>query len=267
MEQQQYQKCIDACIKCATECNHCAVSCLEEKDVQYLTKCIRLDLECAVICRSSAELMTLGSGYTKELCDICTAVCNACAEMCEQHADMGMDHCRECAEACRACAKELMEISQNLEQEDGDTKPAMVHQDECAIFSRASAELISLSSTYSKEITALTSTVCSAASETLGIHLDKQMNQSRHHASISKEAQKHLENQEETVKTEHDNAPEEKSEKTVQQKEAIKNKNEHSSALLAASMWRSPVGHSLLHVNRDVRGSSDLANTGPFIDY
>jgi hypothetical protein len=32
-------------------------------------------------------------------------------------------------------------------------------------------------------------------------------------------------------------------------------------------MWRSPVGHSLLHVNRDVRGSSDLANTGPFIDY
>lgn len=267
MKQQQYQKCIEACIECATECNHCAVSCLEEKDVQYLTKCIRLDLECAVICRASAELMTLGSGYTSQMCDLCATICNACAEMCEQHANMGMEHCRDCAEACRACAKELMEVYQKLEPEDNETKTAIVHQDECAILSRASSELMSLDSAYSKEITGLTATVCSAASETLETNFNKEMSYSKHRALISNEVKQHLENMEQPIKKADENETEQKSEQTVQQKEAIKNRNKHSSALLAASMWRSPVSHALLHVNRDIRGTSALTNTGPFVNY
>lgn len=267
MTQQQYQKCIDACIECATVCNHCAVSCLEEKDVQYLTKCIRLELECAIICRASAELMTLGSGYTKELCDLCATVCNDCAEICEQHAHMGMDHCRECAEACRACANALMEVSQNLKKEGSDTKPAIVHQDECAILSRASAELMSLSSAYSKEITALTTVVCNAASEILETGVRNEIDHSKHRASISNEVHEHLKNQHPQTEEVDENAMETASEKTKQQKEAIKNKNKHSSALLAASMWRSPVSHARGHVSHDVRGYSGLANTGPFINY
>lgn len=266
MTHQQYQKCIDACIECATTCNHCAVSCLEEKDVQYLTKCIRLNLECAVICRASSELMTLGSNYSPQICDLCVAICNACAQICEQHGNMGIEHCRECAEACMACAKEAMEVCKNLDKQETEAA-TIVHQDECAILSRAAAELMSLDSAYCKEITTLTATVCKATSETLETKLNKEMDHSRHRALISKEVQQHLENQEQPTKKADENIPGEKTEKSVQQKEAIKKKNKHSSALLAASMWRSPVGHSLRHVSHDVRGYSGLANTGPFISY
>lgn len=40
-----------------------------------------------------------------------------------------------------------------------------------------------------------------------------------------------------------------------------------SSALKAASQWRSAVGHAKAHSHHDVSGDSGLANTGPFVDY
>jgi hypothetical protein len=264
MTNQQYQKCIDACIECATTCNHCAVSCLEEKDVQHLTKCIRLDLECAVICRTSAELMSAGSVYSKQICQICAAICNACADECEKHAAMGMEHCKESAEACRACAKETMEVYENLEKQNDETKTATVHHDECAILSRASAELMSLGSAYCKQIFELTALACNASSEAIEKHLNTEMKHSKECALITNEAQQHLENQDEKA---NQNVAEKNNEQPEQKKEVIKKKKKHSSALLAASMWRSPTGHSLLHVGHDVRGYSSLSNTGPFVDY
>ena len=265
MKERQYQKCIEACIECATECNQCAVACLEEKDVQYLTKCIRLDLECAIICRASAELMTLGSSYSRQICDLCTTICNACAEMCGLHANMGMEHCRECAEACRACVKELMEVYHESGLEVDDAKTAIVHQDECAVLSRASSELMSLDSAYCTQICALTAAVCKAASDTLESNLNNEMAYSRQRALISNEVQQHLQKLEQTVKKADENITEEKSEQTMKQKETIKNKNKHSSALLAASMWRSPVGHAFRHTSGGLLGT--YANMGSNVSY
>ncbi len=104
MSHQKFKDCIDACGACAVACSHCATECLKEDDVKMMAKCIQLDLECAAICRSAVEVMSLGSPYSGQLCRICADICNACAEECEKHAEMGIDHCRECAEACRACA-------------------------------------------------------------------------------------------------------------------------------------------------------------------
>jgi len=269
MYNQQFKKCIDACIECATVCNHCAVSCLEEKDVQYLTKCIRLDLECAVICRAAAELMSLNSSYSKDVCQLCATICNACAQICEQHANMGMEHCRECAEACRACAKETMEVY-NLEKQNQETKQAnqqFAQHDECAVISRAAAELISLASAYTKEIIELNKTICNASAEEFEKHANMGMEHVKEHAAIATKAHQDLTTQD--LKTDQGNLKEsEKNNEPAKEKgEVDKKKKHHSSALLAASMWRSPTGHSLLHVNRDVRGSSDLANTGPFVNY
>ena len=192
MTNQQFQKCIDACIECATTCNHCAVSCLEEKEVQHLVKCIRLDLECAVICRAAAELMSLDSRFSKEICKLCATICNDCAEICEQHANMGMEHCRECAEACRACAKETMEVYQNLEQETKEANQQFVYQDECAVISRAAAELISLGSSYTKEITELNTTICNASAEAFENHANTGMQHYKEHATIATEAHQYL---------------------------------------------------------------------------
>ena len=104
MSHQRFMDCIRACLACAVACNHCATECLSEDQVKHLARCIKLDLECAAICRAAAEMMSLGSDYSIELCRLCAEVCNACAEECEKHAAMGMEHCAQCAEACRSCA-------------------------------------------------------------------------------------------------------------------------------------------------------------------
>lgn len=55
-----YKKCIEACLACAAICNHCASSCLKEKDVGMMAVCVQNDMECATLCYAAA-LMSLGS--------------------------------------------------------------------------------------------------------------------------------------------------------------------------------------------------------------
>jgi hypothetical protein len=97
-----YKKCLNACLACAASCNHCAASCLQDKDVQMMTACIELDMECAVICYASAQLMSLGSDRAKSVCALCAEICRACAEECEKHQN---EHCQECARLCTTCAE------------------------------------------------------------------------------------------------------------------------------------------------------------------
>jgi len=92
-------------------CHQCASACLEEKEVESLKVCIRLDLECAAVCRSTAEIMMMEGSYVDTFCQLCADICTACAEECEKHTQMGMEHCRVCAEACRQCAEECIHMS------------------------------------------------------------------------------------------------------------------------------------------------------------
>lgn len=73
-----------------------------------MARCIQLDLECAAICRSAAELMSLGSDFSQQLCKVCADICRACGEECSKHE---MDHCQECAEACFKCAEACEEMA------------------------------------------------------------------------------------------------------------------------------------------------------------
>lgn len=111
MSDQQFRKCIDACLACAVSCSDCATACLKEDNVAHLVQCIQLDMECAALCRSAAELMSLGSSFSTHQCRICADACSACAEECEKHAKMGMEHCRVCAETCRMCAQVCEEMA------------------------------------------------------------------------------------------------------------------------------------------------------------
>lgn len=108
MPHDQHRSCIDACVRCAQECEHCARACLEEADITELAECIRLDHDCAHICWAAASLMSRGSPFADEICRLCADVCAACGSECAKHE---MDHCRRCADACQRCANECRRMA------------------------------------------------------------------------------------------------------------------------------------------------------------
>ncbi|TMI62409.1 MAG: four-helix bundle copper-binding protein [Bacteroidetes bacterium] len=90
--------------RCAIECSHCAMACLNEDHVKMLNRCIKLDLDCAELCRTIASLLSRGSEHGEHLLKECVELCNVCADECEKHSHM--QHCKRCAEVCRECAEE-----------------------------------------------------------------------------------------------------------------------------------------------------------------
>lgn len=112
MAHEQYQSCIDECYACATACDHCATSCLNEQDVQMMARCIRLDMDCAQICRLAASYMSKGNDFAGAICNMCAEICEACGEECAQHQ---MEHCQQCAEACRRCAAECRRMASGVQ--------------------------------------------------------------------------------------------------------------------------------------------------------
>jgi predicted GNAT family N-acyltransferase len=101
---EQNKPLIDLLNQCAAECNHCATACLEEKDISMLSRCIKLDMDCAEICRLAISFVARGSEHAEHVLNECAEICNACADECEKHA-AHMEHCKRCAEICRECAE------------------------------------------------------------------------------------------------------------------------------------------------------------------
>ena len=58
-------KCIELCYTCAQVCTSCADACLAEENVQILTQCIRLNLDCADICARPAALPLAAPARTR----------------------------------------------------------------------------------------------------------------------------------------------------------------------------------------------------------
>ena len=103
MSHEQHTQLIQALNDCAVECNHCSTACLEEENVKMLSRCIKLDIDCAEICRLAAGFLARGSEHARHILKECAEICRECAEECEKHAHHH-DHCKQCAEACRNCA-------------------------------------------------------------------------------------------------------------------------------------------------------------------
>src|SRR4051812_13326381 len=108
MPHQQHQPCIEACYACAQTCDHCATECLSESNVSEMSECIRLDIDCADICRLAAAYMARGSAFINAICKVCADVCDACGKECAKHDEA---HCQECAKACRRCAEECRKMA------------------------------------------------------------------------------------------------------------------------------------------------------------
>ena len=99
----EYKKCIEACYLCATACDNCAASCFDEENLEMMRECIKLDMQCANICRLAAQFMILNSGSAQDLCRLCADVCQKCGDECGKH---DYDHCQDCSNACHHCAEQ-----------------------------------------------------------------------------------------------------------------------------------------------------------------
>ncbi|WP_205609672.1 four-helix bundle copper-binding protein [Noviherbaspirillum galbum] len=102
------QRCIDECLHCYRTCTEMAMNhCLESGGRHVEPEHFRLMMNCAAICRTSAEFMMSASPLHAATCAACAAVCDACADSCEQVGNMD-----ECVQACRACAEMCHQMSQ-----------------------------------------------------------------------------------------------------------------------------------------------------------
>jgi len=108
MTHYENQPCIDACTRCAQECEHCAIACLSDPDMTMMTACIRLDNDCAAVCRLAATFLIQRSSFDADVYRLCAAICNSCGTECAKHKP---DHCQRCAEACRRCADECSRMA------------------------------------------------------------------------------------------------------------------------------------------------------------
>ena len=102
------QDCIDNCTDCHRICTEAAAYCLDEGGEMAIPAHIRLLLDCAQICQTSADFMLRLSDHHVMICRVCAEICEACAQAClqfEQDEEMA-----QCARICTQCATSCREM-------------------------------------------------------------------------------------------------------------------------------------------------------------
>lgn len=97
----EMQDCIESCLDCFRTCEQTALThCIEMGGKHVEPAHLRLMLDCALICETSAKLMLRHSDFHTAVCKTCAEICRACAESCRS-----LDEMEECARACERCAE------------------------------------------------------------------------------------------------------------------------------------------------------------------
>jgi hypothetical protein len=97
------ESCIRVCTTCHAVCLETAQWCLEMGGRHAYPNHVRLLLDCADICRTSADFMLRGSELHEQTCALCAEACMRCADECERID--GDEMMAQCAEVCRSCAE------------------------------------------------------------------------------------------------------------------------------------------------------------------
>jgi hypothetical protein len=97
------EQCIRDCMACYQECLSTISHCLSQGGKHAEPKHITMMMECAEICKTSADFMLMKGQFAYELCQLCAKVCDACAESCSK-VDPNDSMMQKCADLCRRCA-------------------------------------------------------------------------------------------------------------------------------------------------------------------
>lgn len=104
---QQTEEGLKALTHCAVTCHSMAlVHCLELGGEHAKPQHLRLMLDCATICATTAELVSHKSQYHTQIAALCVDVCDTCAEECEKLGGM-----EDCVTACRNCARHCVALA------------------------------------------------------------------------------------------------------------------------------------------------------------
>jgi hypothetical protein len=101
--------CIVRCSDCHRACTETLMYCLQQGGQHSESNHIRLLIDCAQICQTSADFMLRGSDLHHFTCGACAEVCQRCFEDCAAMSDDNRmaacaEECRRCAESCRQMA-------------------------------------------------------------------------------------------------------------------------------------------------------------------
>lgn len=109
--------CVDACVACELACIACADACLGESDVAMFRKCIRLNLDCADVCGTTARLLARLLEADVEILraqlEACARACATCGAECHRHGSKHA-HCKVCGDACVRCDEACRKVLQEL---------------------------------------------------------------------------------------------------------------------------------------------------------
>jgi hypothetical protein len=103
------RRCIQHCQDCHAMCLETIAHCLEQGGPHAEAGHIRLMLDGAEICQTSANFMLRGSDLHAHTCGVCAAICERCAEDCDRLGDDA--RMKACAEMCRRCAASCREMA------------------------------------------------------------------------------------------------------------------------------------------------------------
>ena len=127
------QECIENCTRCHTVCVETFNYSLWLGGRYNESVHLRLLLDCAEICQTSANFMLRGSDLHREVCRACAVICENCAKDCERYTvpgegagapmsrhsgpsgvskEDGDSQLKYCAEVCRQCAQSCREMSE-----------------------------------------------------------------------------------------------------------------------------------------------------------
>ena len=103
-------ECIRNCTECHTICVKTVTHCLGVGGKHADQAHIRMLLDCAQICATSADFMTRGSPLHRLTCGACAEICQQCADDCERMAG-GDQQMLQCVEMCRRCAASCRDMA------------------------------------------------------------------------------------------------------------------------------------------------------------
>jgi hypothetical protein len=111
-------KCVEECHAAAVAADGCADACLAERPVTpTLSRCIRLSLDCAELCKTAGTIARRRIGSNTEVLratlQACVVACRACAEECDRYAKQ-REFCYKCSVASRRCEDACRQVIATL---------------------------------------------------------------------------------------------------------------------------------------------------------